>query len=279
MNHSLRILFGLATAITLGFAGWPLGSNAAESAATVEACGIRVTGPVVGDDFQDSVRPFNMFEGTTVALLVRRPAGGIIEMDRDASKVTRFEDNTGKDLLKKPESKGGRTRFSGEGGFGMMPDIKKDGTVAMLELDAPGLPAKAATSLKAQGTIQLLCASTKKRFKQDIEFKVGSKVTVGPVPLEITKVGKPDWGDAALAVTFAANQELDAIAGISFSSGNTKLETRDAGRMSTKAFDKVRVEVTINFEQKVDAATIEIDAWQDLKRVALPFDLTIGLGL
>lgn len=268
----------LVAAICLGCAGWPY-CSVAQPAVTVEVRGLRIVGAGEGDDFQDSVRPFNWSQGISVALLVRRPEGGIIDIDEDASTVTRFEDNTGTDLLKKPEQKGGKRMFSSTGGFGMMPAIKKDGRAAMVELNGPGLPGKGATKVKAQGTILLVCANSKKRFTQAIELKVGSKVTVGPVPLEITKVGKPDWGKAAMSVTFTATQQLDAIAGISFSSGGANIETRDGGHTSLRAFNTVKVEKTINFEKKIDAATIEIDAWQDLKRIKVPFNLRVGIGL
>ena len=271
-------MIGLLAATCLGFIGSPF-CALAQSGVTVEARGLRIVGAGVGDDFQDSVRPFNWNEGTSVALLIRRAEGGITKIDRDASSVTVFQDNTGTDLLKQPEQNGGKTMFSSQGGIGMMPQLKKDGTAAMVELEGPGLPARGATTLKAQGTIALVCASTKKQFTQEIELKVGSKVTVGPVPLEITKVGKPDWGNAAMAVTLTATQPLDAIAAIGFSSQGAKIETHDGGQSSMKAFNQLKVEKTINFDKKVDSATIEIDAWQDLKHIKVPFDLTIGVGL
>lgn len=278
MNDTYRITIRLVAALCLGSAGWPC-CSIAQPAVTVEARGLRVVGAGEGDDFQDSVRPFNWSQGTSLALLVWRPEGGIIDIDEDASTVTRFEDNAGTDLLKKPEQKGRKRMFSAAGGFGMMPQIKKDGTAAIVELNGPALPAKGATTLKARGTILLVCASSKKRFTQEIELKVGSKVTVGPVPLEITRVGKPNWGNAAMSVTFTATQQLDAIAGISFSSGGATIETRDGGHSTMRAFNTVKVEKTINFTKKIDAATIEIDAWQDTKRIEVPFNLTIGVGL
>lgn len=270
------IIVRLVAAFGIGFAGWP---SLAQSAGTVEARGIRVVGPGEGVEFQDSVRPFNWSEGISVALLVRHPEGGIIDIDREASTVTRFEDDKGTDLLKQPEQKKEKTMFSRQSPFSMMPQVKQDGTVALVELEGPSRPVKEATRVKAQGTILLVCAKTKQRSTQELKLEVGSKVTVGPVPLEITKVGKPDWGDAALAVTFKAAQTLDAIAGISFSSQGTAIQTRDGGTTSMQAFNRITVEKTINFEKKVDAATIEIEAWQDMKRVEVPFDLTVGLGL
>lgn len=278
MNTTSRIIVPLVAALSITIAGWPF-CSVAQSVATAEARGIRIVGAGEGADFQDYVRPFNWGEGTSVALLVRRAEGGIIDIDRDDSTVTRFEDSTGTDLLKKPKQRSTKMMFTSQSGFGSMPDIKKDGTAAMLELSGPGLPAKEATELKVQGTVSLVCANTKKRFTQELELKVGSKVTVGPVPLEITKVGKPDWGDAAMAVTFKATQKLDGIAGISFSSQGQKIETKDGGYTSMQSFNIIKVEKTINFPRKVVAATIEIEAWQDMKHLEVPFNLTVGLGL
>lgn len=278
MTNTSRILAGLVAATCLGVSGNAFCAPA-RSLFTVQARGLRVVGEGVGGRFHNAVRPFNWSQGTSVALLIRRAEGGIIGIDRDASTITRFQDSTGTDLLKQPEKKGAAMMVSGRGGYGMMPRITKDRSAAIIKLNGPAVPAKGATAVKAQGTIVLVCANSKKHFTQPIKLKVGSKVTVGPVPLEITKVAKPRWGNAAMAVTFTATQPLDAIAGISFSSHGQKIETRDGGQSSMKAFNTIKVEKTINFAKKIDAATIGIEAWQDIKRVKVPFDLTIGVGL
>jgi len=278
MNRTCQVIVRVLATYSLGLIGLPLGLMA-QSGVSVEARGIRVVGAGAGDDSQDSVRPFNWSEGTTVALLLQRAEGGIIDIDRDASSVTSFEDNVGTDLLKESKQGDDRAMFSSQSGFGSMPQINKDSTAAMLELSGPRVPAKGATALKVEGVVMLVCASTKEHFTQALDLKVGSRVTVGPVPLEITKVGKPDWGDAALAVTFTATQRLDTIARMSFALEGESVETRDAGQTSMQAFGTVKVEKTVNFDDKIDAATIELDAWTDLRRVKVPFEVTIGLGL
>lgn len=273
--HSLLLT---VTAISsIGLAGC-LETLGAVSKTTIESRGIRIVGAGEGTDFNDSVRPFNWHEGTSVALLIRRPEGNIIDIDRDASKVTRFVDSAGTDLLKKEKKEGKSALFNMHNTFGMMPQIKKDGRAAMIELGAPRIPVKGATGLEAVGSLKLVCASTKKVFKQAIDLKVGTKVSVGPVPFEIIKIGKPQWGNAAMAVTFKATKPLDSIHEIRFSSNGKEIETKSGGQSSMEAFGVLKIEKTINFVAKADAATIEISAWQDMKRVDVPFDLKLGLG-
>ena len=84
---------------------------------SVAALGLRIVRPA--PDGNEECRAFNWDAGTTVVLILSSADGGLVALDRDASKVTSFTDDQGKDLTK-AEVKGG---FGG--GFEHMPIVSK----------------------------------------------------------------------------------------------------------------------------------------------------------
>ena len=73
-------------------------AQSASPAITVAAQGVRIAKPPPGGD--DALRAFNYFPGTTVALIVTDPEGGLVVFDSDTSRLKSFVDDKGKDLAK-----------------------------------------------------------------------------------------------------------------------------------------------------------------------------------
>ncbi len=239
--------------------------------------GLRIVKPLPNS--MQELRAFNWSPGTSVALLLSSPDGGILKIDRDNSKVTTFVDNKHGDLMKVVTS----SRFgNNRAGIGMMPSISKDGTKCSFEVNAPGVPTKGATKLKVSGTLALVKATQKKEYTAaNVVFKVGTVIKAGPIPFTVKKLGKPQWGDAVFTVTFEAKQSLDSVAEIQFydvTSGK-KLDAK-GGMTSRSSFGSQVTETrAYNFKKRVGSAKVVITYWTDKHNVTVPFSKVIDLGL
>ncbi len=247
---------------------------------SVQVRGLRIVGPGMGKDNQE-LRPFNWTEGTDLAVLVVKPGGGLISFDDDKSTLKAFIDNKGTNLLEKKKSGSGSSFSFGRAGFEHSPSFSKDRTACLIEIQGKRVPAKGATAIMATGTLVFNCGSKTKTFTQkDLSFKKGTKVKAGPVQFTIKEVGKPQWGDAAMAVTFEAKQDISAIKEISFLDAQGKKIPAERGGSSTTRFGgSVTIEKAYNFKTKREGATVVITCWTDMKAVSVPFKIQTSVGL
>lgn len=256
--------------------GKKAGKKDAAAGAKVRVAGIRVVSEGVGKN-KTELRPFNYNKGTTLALLVRLPAGGLIKFNRGASKLSAMTDDKGSDFTRKPK-KTGRFSFGSRTGFEMAFNaISKDGGAALVQIGSPNLPAKGATRVSVSGTLVFQRASRKQTFKQTgVALKAGTKIQAGKIPFTITKAGKPQWGNAAASVTLRTTQAGPELAGIRFldAAGKEIKSSRQSwsrgGKMSSSTYTLAR---------KVDKVTVVMDYWTDLQTITIPFNLKTGLGL
>lgn len=239
--------------------------------ATVRAHGLRVVAKAYGDEWR-GLRAFNWSPGTAVALLVHHPQGGIIDMDEDASELKVLKDDKGTNLL--------AGAGFGDSGFEFT-DTAEDSKALLTHVKGPGVPAKGATEITAQGTIVLLAATAQEKVEnKDTALKVGTKVKGGPVQYEISKAGKPEWGDGQLEVTLKATADDSAIKSIEFfDAAGKELEVQDGGKSTMRMMGDVTIERSYLFKIKAASATIRVTYWKDMQKVAVPFDVTTGLGL
>jgi hypothetical protein len=243
----------------------------ARDGAKVEAVGLRVVGEPYGG--RDDMRPFNYYAGTTAVLLLTRPGGGLIAMDDDASEVTRFADERGKDLLVEG-------KFS-QPGFSAFPRISEDGAAALVEVSGGAVPTRGATTVSIGGKAVLKVATKKATHERaDVAVKKGTSVEIGPFRFTVVDVGKPDWGDEPLQITFEAKQELDALAEIRFTGPDGKaIEHHSGGTMTSRMGNQVNIRQSYRLVRKVDRVSIEVDAWTDLRTIEVPIDVKVGIGL
>jgi len=247
---------------------------------TVEAVGIQVA--FKGFDYDEKWQkhrelPFNMQRlGLELAMAVSCPAGGIIKLDRKKGTILSFKDNLQTDLL----AKAAKTKFGNEPGFGPFPKISKDATRATFSIRTPNLPAKGAQSLSASGTVALLTGSTKKTAEaKDVTLETGAKLALGPFNFEVGKVGKPQWGNDALAVELKTNKRLDSMVSLSFHGPDgAELKTRASGSSSMGVGNTVRVTKGINFKKPITTpVTVRLVYWLDMKEVTVPFSVRAGI--
>lgn len=256
-----------------------LAGEASPAGVTVQAHGLRIVKPAPGGD--DKLRAFNWFSGTSVSLLITVPQGGLLEVDRKASKLTAFTDDKGKDLTKAEDTK--QQRFSRDAGFSMSSNISEDGKVCVSEVDAPGVPSKGATVMTVNGTLVFRAATKKQDFTaENVALKAGSAIKAGAVAFNITETGKPQWGgdDDAFAVTLEAKQDVSSIAGIEFfDAAGKKIEAKRGSSSSMSFGNNVTVTWQYNLKAKADAAKIVVSYWTDMQKLTVPVDLKVGLGM
>jgi hypothetical protein len=282
----------LGMALPVLFGGMILGSARSACAQTaapkVEVRGIRVVGPAYGRGME-GLRAFNWTEGTTVALLVTVPAGGLVSINSEKTQLTKLADDKGTDLTAGEEPMVGMH-------MGMTPQVSADGKACLVEVNGKRVPAKGAAAIMASGTVTLKCGSKKETAKQEnVALKVGSKITAGPMTFEISRVGKPQFffemtgpdeskpattPAEKFEVTLRTNQDCSNIASIAFLDAAGKdLGAKPSSSSSMGMPGMMTVEKSFVLPKKVDTATISITYWADLKEVVVPFDVKATLGL
>jgi len=260
----------------LGVCGDAAGADAAAKP-TVEVCGVRIVGGGYGKTkYGPELRAFNWTPGTTIAVLVQNPGGGLLKLDRKASKLKTLADDKGTNLLKMSKA----SAF-GAPGFGMSSDIGKDGKACMAEFVSEGIPAKGATGIIASGTMVFRCATKKKTFThKNVALKPGSEIKAGAVVFKIMKADKPKWGKSELEVTLKTNTDISNIAAIRFlDAAGKEIPSKGAGSSTMRMGGRVTVEKGFRFKKKVAVATVAIDYWMDMKTLKVPFDLKATIGL
>lgn len=238
--------------------------------ASFRVAGIRVAAPAD----EDEMRPFNWSSGTTIALRLDFPAGGLIEIDEDASKLQAFVDDKGTNLLE------GEERF-GNSGFGSFPKISEAGNAALIEITGPSVPAADAGKLIAKGTLVVRAATKKKTFThKDVALKANGKIEAGSFPLTIKSFGKSDWQEDKNEVALTGKGDVSTIAEIRFLGADGKpLESDRISTMSFGSGESTNVEWSYTLPLNAKVVTVEIDYWQDMKTLELPFGVASGVGV
>jgi len=235
---------------------------------------VMVTTPEGGMDN----RNFCWKPGVTVSALLSPPAGKIVSIDQNKSKVISFTDDKGTDLMAAPAS---NDPFN-KPGFSYMPPQSEDGLPsAVVDLKAPGLPAKGATALNISGEVVAETAGDPEQVTvPDAAIQSNTVFSVGTMTLNIAgaQAKTNSWDKkVTFSVTFHCAQNLDAISKIQFfdAQGN-EIEAR---KSSWGGGDFFGYMVEYELKQKVDRAKVIVSYWTDLQTVTVPFTIKTGLGL
>lgn len=234
--------------------------------ATVSPIAIAITKQAKAADGEDIV--FGQ-EGTEVTLLIRGGDKNVIAFNDDRSELTSLKDSLG-NKLNKPDDWGFQ--------FWQPSD---DGSAGTLKVSASGVPGKKATGLELKASLALVVASKQKTeetknvsLTKDTSFKVGS------IGCKVAEAGKPEWGDAAMAVELEFKQDVAEIAEVVFLDSDGKAVKADRTSSSRFGFgDKVQVTYGYELDKQIDVATVQFKLWTDMEKVKVPVDLSFGLGL
>jgi hypothetical protein len=245
-----------------------------ESKPSVIVGGLSIARAKKDDKFNRSMA-FQIKAGTNVSLYVSMPGKTIIQLDRDASMLTKFTDDKGT-VLAKPGS--GKSFGSWLGTF---PHIADDAHSCAPSVRSKKLPAAGASALTIDATLAFICGDAPKTAQCDVSLTEGTAVKLGMVAANIIKVGKSTRGKMKFNVTFTSSQSFDSIRKLVFlDSAGKEIKSRYAGGGKHSAFGSTSTySKRYELEKKVDKVTIKIDYWRKIESVTVPLKLNVGLGL
>ena len=234
--------------------------------------GVRVVRDSHGEKF-GGLSAFNTQKGATLALMLRSSQGAIIAIDSRESKLDSFTDDKGTKLDVKGQF--------GRGGIGSFPRISDDGKAAVVEIQGGAIPAKGSVKLQAKGMLKVTVASDKKSIKSK-PVKVGKDavVKIGEnYQFTMKKVGKPNFGDNVLQIDLEIKKRIDEVADIKFYTADGKpIEAKGAGSSSGGFGNNWTVTKSFSFAKKHASIIVELDYWSKKKILAVPFDISAGVG-
>lgn len=236
------------------------GAAAKAAPPTVTVAGIRVVGQGFGEDGREA-QPFNESPGVALALAVQAANGGIIAFDDDATALGEIADSEGNSLLDNAS-------------IWPFAKLTKDGKTAVIEMKSQGVPAPGATHVTAKGTITVTIASGSKPVKvPNVKIQNEATLKVGTGSLTVEDVSSDDSstsftlkGSRALFESVKSWKFLDAK--------GTELESSDRGYGYSNDTGFKTFQVPAN----TATVTVQMDVWQGMKPVAVPFDVKAGLG-
>lgn len=162
-----------------------------------------------------------------------------------------------------------------------MNEISSDRKAVMFELNGLNLPDKKATSISASGYVSLKTATNKKPFIIDsVLLKVGSKVEFSDIQLEISKIGKPIWGDGVVSVVFRSNSDVSKIANIQFYDPQGKIIKSSSEGSGIETIDnKKTYEIAYNLQEQPNSLNLTIICWEDMQTIKIPFNFNTSVGM
>jgi hypothetical protein len=243
--------------------------------AKAEVVGIHVTKTPYKED-KDLWVGSGSGSGVRLDVIVTSDEGGIIKLDDKKSKITKFADDKGTDLLKKPA--GSDDGFSGFGPIGPFAKVSKDAKACLLNVDGKSVPASGARTLQLEGTFVLIVGKGKEVAKENVELRKGATFKLGGVAFKIDAVGKPDFGDAAMQLTLST-KEGSKVAQVRFlDAGGKEIDAKPAGSSAMSFGDDTSYSWNYDFKQEVKAAAIEVTLWKGVANLDVPVKVSVSVG-
>ncbi len=238
-----------------------------EPSPRVEVRGLRVVAAGHKSDGGQQLHPFDCRPGTTLALLVSFPKGGLIDFDENASRLDKAEDDAGGDLLK-----AGGAEFTSA-------RISADRKACMLLARLADTPGKGASSVGIGGCLVLKRATKKLSARaENVVLAAGTRFRAAGVAFEITGARRVQGGANPLELDITSDRGYSRVAAVRFLDAEGKPVR--AERWASGYFrDGGAVKLNFALGQPLKTATVEIDYWADVREVRAPFELTAGPGL
>ena len=231
--------------------------------------GLSVAKPDPDDEFSGSMA-FGLNRGTHVYLKASVTGPSVVDIKEDKCSLTAYTDDKGTALIE-PGAKA-----SGYKGWLEFVRVAEDGKSVSFQINSEKLPAAGSTKLKIQAKLAIVCAASQEQAETQVALKVDEQLKLGPVATKIKEIGKPEWGDAELSVTFAGKQSFDTIKELKFIGPDG--EEIEASRNSSMS-GMGNYEYQYSLAKKVDQATINVTYYTDLKTYRVPVNVNVGVGL
>lgn len=223
--------------------------------------------PSSDDDFGVELAFFGTFARTSLAIEYRHAAGGMLELDGEASRLERFTDDRGTDLANEDAP---------FGPFDTMARVSEDGRHIVFVVPSDALPAAGATGVTAAGVLAVRCGSRKEDVASEtVALRKGGTLAVGGHELAIREVGPSQWGEGH-ALTLESRTDLAAIEAWTLVLPDGR-EVEASPSMSMSGMGTWQQ--TLELEEPVERASLRIARWADLRTIEVPFEVSAGLGL
>ncbi|MEM7681046.1 MAG: hypothetical protein AAF288_03735 [Planctomycetota bacterium] len=264
----LASFVGCAVALSVWFAPHAIAEPTAEPIAIA-------VGSMALEDMDFSLRPGGVEPGTKLHLLVSGLDQPIVDVDGEASTLTRAVDSTGKDLLEEPDNDG--FGFSGGGPIGPFPKVSEDGAQLVVELSMPQAPAKGASSISVEGELAVRVAAGTKKAEAPGVKTAGGKFELAGQEVEVKGVEDSDWQPGKKQLTLRMTAALlESVASWSII-GPGGAELSDGPSSTMTMMDTA--ELGFMMEVAPEAVTVTAEVYDGMQIVEVPLKLTVGLGV
>jgi hypothetical protein len=225
----------------------------------VTVIGIGVTGAALGAE-NDEVRPFSNTTATELTLAVTvTPPAGIVALSGDPESLQ--IDAGG--ALESPE-------------FGWSPTLSPDGSTAIIDVRAAALPAGAASTISATGTLKAVVSPGAVTEKlANVTLATNGTLRLGGATVTVTEVQADD--DTVKATFKGPSAVLEAVKAIRFRAGGAAAVAGETWGSGSNG--EGEAERTYRFAAKGTSGALEVDLWQAPREMAVPFRVSAGLGL
>lgn len=223
--------------------------------------------PASDETFGIDLAFFGTFSRTSLAIEFTREAGGIIGIDDDRSRLARFTDDRGTDLVRK-DSFGGP--FEG------MPRISSDGRHLVFALPSDALPDAGATRLGAAGVLGVRVGDGIQDFvARDVDLQQGETFSLGGFDFRIESAGPSEWGEGH-ALTLSSKRDLAGIVRYALILDDGREHPLDPS-MSMSGMGAWQQ--SFEMERAIERASLRITCWKNLQVLEIPFEVQAGIGL
>ncbi len=242
--------------------------EAAAQTPSVRVAGLLVNTPLrqSGEDTEE-LAFVGTFARTSLALELVVPQGGLVALDCDRSKVALFSDDQGTDLTDAHDFFGPIER---------LPRVAPDGRSLVFVLSSRTPPGRRASRLHAEGELVVRMSSERSTLaSQPVALVKGSSFQVGDLRFEVTESGPSPWGEG-WSTTVLTRQDPSAIVSWSLVGPDGEehawqdIASWDGGGTWYRS---------LATDERIEHATVRIEAWKDVREGRIPFEVETGLGL
>ena len=237
--------------------------------ASVQVVGLQVTRALPGD--QRTQRLTGRKTGTAITLRVARRDRYLLGLDRKASRLIAFRDDRKTELV----SESARLLGTWLDGRQWTSD---DGRECIFDLLARRIPARGAREVSLHAELAFHCgvgAVTDEHA--GFRLEKDRKLTVGALEMKISEVQRDP---NATYVTFSTPEVPQKIARIAFLDADGKqIEAHNLGRSVVGFMGNTIHETTFGLKKRVDTVTLRIKHFRKIRKLTVPVNVTVSVGL
>lgn len=264
MNDGSMKKFGMMLVGALGclFAQSAMAADEFE----VKPVGLQIVWDTMREEFDGFGTMNSMENGVTLSFTATTTGRKIVKFDGDGCKISKFADNTGKQM---------------KGEVGHFAKVGESGKTLRFEIESKELPAEGATGFEVEGSLVIDVASKSEVVKSEtVEFEKGKELVFGEhLKTKITEIGEPGYGDMKAEITLEAKKAWPAFAVARFYDGEgNEIKSEAGGHSRFSMLGSVTESRTFRLASKPKTFRVELDLWTDLESITVPFSVKAGLG-